>query len=283
MAALLSPALRPHGPGAAEGARSTGGGSGMYRFAVDLLQPYPLLYLATGLAIANLWHRRRESRGRLAVVTLAFVALTLPSIPAVSHLALGSLEWQYPPAGGGPADGEAIVVLSAGVLPPDPTRGPAELDEDSIRRCLHAARLYHQGGPCPVLVSGGKVDPESPAPACAGLMRDLLLCLGVRASDVLVEDASRTTYENAVESAKLLRQHRLDRAVLITDAVDMFRAAGCFRKQGVEVAPAACHYRATRLEGSFVDFLPSPGAARGCARAWHEWLGAAWYRLWGRI
>jgi uncharacterized SAM-binding protein YcdF (DUF218 family) len=254
----------------------------MYRFAVDLLQPYPLLYLAAGLAIANLWRRRRESRGRLAVVTIAFVALTLPSIPAVSHLALGSLEWQYPPAEGRPAGADAIVVLSAGVIPPDPGGGPAELDEDSIRRCLYAARLYHQGEPCPVLVSGGKVDPESPAPPCAELMRDFLVQLGVRPSDILVEDTSRTTYENAVESARLLRRHRLDRAVLVTDAVDMFRAVACFRKQGLEVAPAACHYRAARLEGSVFDLLPSPGAARGCQRAWHEWLGAAWYRLRGR-
>jgi uncharacterized SAM-binding protein YcdF (DUF218 family) len=248
----------------------------MYRFVVDLLQPYPLLYLLTGLAIANLWRKRRESRGRLAVVTLAFVALALPSIPAVCHLALGSLEWQYPPAEQKPAGVQAIVVLAAGW-------GAAELDEDSIRRCRHAARLYHQGGPCPVLVSGGKVDPESPAPPCAELMRDFLVQLGVRPPDIIVEDTSRTTYENAVESVKLLRRHRLHRAVLITDAADMFRAIACFRKQGVEVAPSACHYRATRLEGSYLDFLPSPVAGCGCQRAWHEWLGAGWYWLWGRI
>jgi len=97
-----------------------------------------------------------------------------------------------------------------------------------------------------------------------------------------VEGASRTTYENPVESAKLLRHHRLGRPVLVTDAVDMFRAACCFRKQGVEVSPAACHYRATGLEGSLFDFLPSPQAARRCQRAWHEWLGVGWYCLWGR-
>lgn len=255
----------------------------MYRLAVGLLQPYPLLFVLTGLAVANLWRKRRETRGRLTMLTLAFAALALTSTPAVSHLALGSLEWQYPPLDRRPADAEAIVVLSAGVIPPDATRGRAELDEDTIRRCLHAARLYHQGKPCPVLVSGGKVDPDTENPACAQLMRDFLVQLGVRESDVLVEDASRTTYENAVESVKVLKARGLRRALLVTDGVDLFRAARCFQKQGAVPVASASWYRASGLEGTLFDYLPSPGAARGCQRAWHEWLGVLWYRLQGRI
>ena len=37
-------------------------------------------------------------------------------------------------------------------------------------------------------------------------VRDFLVRLGVKESDVLVEDASRTTYENAVESVKVQPQ-----------------------------------------------------------------------------
>jgi uncharacterized SAM-binding protein YcdF (DUF218 family) len=255
----------------------------MYRLAVDLLQPYTLLFLVTGLALARLWYKRRETRGRLAALTVAFVALLLLSVPAVSHLALGSLEWRYPPLEQRPTDADAIVVLSAGVIPPDGDRTRAELDEDSLRRCRHAARLYHQGPPCPVLVSGGRVDPDMPAPPCAHLMRDSLVGLGVRPADVIVEDVSRTTYENAVECGRLLRQHRLTRVVLVTDAVDLYRAVLCFRKQGVEPVPSASWYRAGGFVWEPVTFLPSPGAARGCQRVWHEWVGLLWYRLQDRV
>jgi uncharacterized SAM-binding protein YcdF (DUF218 family) len=255
----------------------------MYRLAVDLLQPYPLLFLVTGLAVARLWQRRREARGRLVFLTASFAALTLVSLPAFSHLALGSLEWQYPPLEQRPDDADAIVVLSAGVIPADSTRREAALDEDSLRRCRHAARLYHQGRPCPVLVSGGRVGPDSPEPACARLMRDALVERGVRPEDLIVEDVSRNTYENAVECGKLLRQHGLTRPVLVADAVDLFRAVRCFRKQGVEPVPSASWYRAGRFEWSPTAFLPSPGAARGCQRVWHEWAGVLWYRLHDRI
>jgi uncharacterized SAM-binding protein YcdF (DUF218 family) len=255
----------------------------MYRFAVTLLQPYPLLFLVMGLALARLWQRRREAWGRLVVLTAAFAALTLISLPAFSHLALGSLEWQYPPVERRPADADAIVVLSAGVFATGPTGSEAAMDEDSLRRCRHAARLYHQGGPCPVLVSGGKVDPDSPEPACARLMRDRLVELGVRPEDLIVEDASRNTYENAVESGTLLRQRGLTRPVLVADAVDLFRAVRCFRKQDVEPVPSASFYRAGHFVWSSAAFLPSPGAVRGCQRVWHEWAGVLWYRLQDRI
>jgi uncharacterized SAM-binding protein YcdF (DUF218 family) len=255
----------------------------MYRFAVNLLQPHVLLFLLTGLALALLWRSRREPRGRPVFLALSFGALVGVNTPAVSHLALGSLEWQFPPLEQRPADADAIVVLSSGLLPPVASGGRAELDEDSLRRCLFAARLYHQGRPCPVLVSGGQVDPGPEGPVCAELMGTFLVQLGVRASDLIVESSSRTTYENAVESAKLLEKHRLSRVLLVTDAVDLYRAVRCFRKQGVDPVPSPCYYRTGRFEWSLFTFLPSPGAALGCQRAWHEWCGVLWYRLQGRV
>jgi uncharacterized SAM-binding protein YcdF (DUF218 family) len=65
--------------------------------------------------------------------------------------------------------------------------------------------------------------------------------------------------------------------------VDLFRAERCFRKQGAEPVASASWYRAAQRERSLFDYLPSPGAAGGCQRAWHEWSGAGWYWLRGRL
>jgi uncharacterized SAM-binding protein YcdF (DUF218 family) len=254
----------------------------MYEFLVDFLQPYVLLHLLTGLAILNLWHRRCESRRRLALVSVAFVTLTAVSLPVVAYLALGTLEWQYEPVDQRPDGAGAIVVLACGVLPPSPNQERGELDADTVRRCRHAAALYHQGRPCPVVVSGGKVSAESLAPAAAPLMFDYLVELGVRPSDLIVEDRSRTTYENAVECCILLGEKGIEQPLLVADAVDLFRAERCFRKQGVAVIPSASNYRTSSFQWSLLAFLPSPGAVRACQRVWHEWLGTAWYALLGR-
>jgi uncharacterized SAM-binding protein YcdF (DUF218 family) len=255
----------------------------MYRSIVSLLQPYTLVHLLLALAIANLWRKRRETRRRLLLLTGLFVAFTALSIPAIGYLALRTLEGQYPPLERKPADAEAIVVLAGGVSLPDETGGPAEMGADTLQRCLHAAELYRQGTNCPVLVSGGKVDPESPGPAFAQVMRDFLLRLNVRDSDVIVEDTSRNTYENAIESCNILDKHNIRKIVLVTDAVHMNRAVHCFRKQGLEVVPAPCYFRAGCLDGSLRDLLPNPNAVEACGLAGYEWLGTVWYRLRGRL
>jgi uncharacterized SAM-binding protein YcdF (DUF218 family) len=254
----------------------------MYEFVEHLTRPFTLLSILTIVGLVNLWRGRREFRSRLILLTLPLVALVLLSTPGVAHLALGSLEWKFPPREGRPDEAQVIVVFSAGMRY-DPAIGRTQLDEDSLARCIHAADLYRQGQPCPVLVSGGKVDPNAPGPACAEVMAQFLGQLGVASTHLIIEAQSRTTYENAVESAMVLQKRGLRKALLVVDAVDMYRAVSCFEKQGIEVIPAACRYRANPFTPTFFTFVPSPGAARNCQRVWHEWVGIIWYRCWGRI
>jgi uncharacterized SAM-binding protein YcdF (DUF218 family) len=255
----------------------------MYRIVEQLFQPYCLLLLLTGVALASLWRKRKESRRRLLLVSVPFGLLVLMSIPAVSYLALRTLEGRYPPSRGRPADTEAIVVLLGGFKHPDAGRPEADLDWDSLYRCVHAVELYHQGPPCPVLVSGAKADPRDPGPSGPEVMRDFLVRMGVRESDVIVEPGSQTTYLSAVACHKLLEEQGLRKVVLVTEAVHMYRSLRCFRKQGIEAVPSACHHEATEFQWRAREFLPKPWAALNSLRVVHEWLGVVWYSLQGRI
>jgi uncharacterized SAM-binding protein YcdF (DUF218 family) len=256
----------------------------VYSLISYLLRPYVFVLLLLGLVIARLWWKRPEQRRSLLWVAVPFLLLIVLSTPIAGYFAIGSLEWQYPPQEERPKDAEAIVVLDGGGLPPDQTRARAELAPASLFRTLHAARLYHQAGPCLLLVTGGgKLDPDVPGPPFVELMAELLLQLGVRPSDLLVESTSRTTYENAVESRKVLQKRSVNRIVLVTDATHLPRAVRCFRKQGFEVTPSGCHYQATELKPSVYFFLPAEAGIRGNQEAAHEWIGLAWYWLAGRI
>jgi uncharacterized SAM-binding protein YcdF (DUF218 family) len=254
----------------------------MYFFFSQLVQPYTLGMLIAAFGLIMLWRKRREQRRRLLLVTVPFAVLFLLSVPVVSHLVLGSLEWQYPPQEKRPSGAGAIVVLGGGILYPPVEGAKPEVDQSSMERCVQAAKLYHQGKPCPVVVSGASEVSEEGGPSCADVMKDFLLRLDVRPADILIEGASRTTYENAVESCKLLKERRITRIVLVTQAFHMPRAVRCFRKQGVEVVPSGCGYLATEMKFSAHIFLPNAGAALRCELAFHEWLGSLWYRLHGR-
>ncbi len=254
----------------------------MYDLLASFLRPSLLLELCCAAALLNLWRKRQEKRGRLLLLTVPFVAKLVLSVPAVGHWTAGSLEWRYPPLPARPADAEAIVVLSGDVLQPDPGRSRAELGPSTLYRCLRAAELYHEGKPCPVLLSGGRVDPHAPV-ACADAMADFMPRLGVPAADLIVENGSRTTYENATACAALLRERGIGRVVLVTEAAHLARALGCFRKLGVDAVPAGSGYRATGLRAEPSYWLPHPLGAFGTDVVAHEWLGIAWYWLRGRL
>jgi uncharacterized SAM-binding protein YcdF (DUF218 family) len=180
-----------------------------------------------------------------------------------------------------PDDTQAIVVLAGEASYSHEPGGLAESNSDTLYRCIHAADLYHHVSRCIVLVSGGAIDPDSPGLTLAQVMQACFLQLGVRIEDIVMEGNSRNTYENAAESVTLLKQRCIRKVILVTDAVHMPRACGCFSKQGIEVVPAPCHFQADDLQGSLRDYAPNPDAVGACHDAAHEWLGIAWYWLHG--
>jgi uncharacterized SAM-binding protein YcdF (DUF218 family) len=199
----------------------------------------------------------------------------LLSTTVSGYFAVGTLEWQYP-QGSDSDDYEAIVVLSGYLLPADWGQGEYELAEDTLYRCLTAAHLYDRVKKCPIVLSGGKVLPHGPP--CAEVMAGFLGKMGIRSADLLLESRSRSTYENAVETSKLLRAAKISKIVLVTDAAHLPRAVACFKKQGVAcIVPCGCRYRTAHKPDRFRDFLPNIWGARGVQEAWYEWLGTAWY------
>ena len=253
------------------------------RFTVALVQPFPLLFWLTLVALLRLWRRYRAIRRQLLLAIVPLAILGFASLPVVGHLALGSLEWRYPPQNAVPDDVGAIVVLSGSVRPPSDVVPEVEMGPDTLLRCLHAADLY-KAKPRLLLVSGGRVDPSTPGPTLARAMHDFLLGQGVREEDLLVEERSTTTYENALLCADLLSQRGIDKIVLVTSASHMQRGRRCFLALGFQVTPSACDYHATWFARALANFLlPNPRAASQSEMAVHEWLGLLWYWLTGRI
>ena len=110
-------------------------------------------------------------------------------------------------------------------------------------------------------------------------MRDFVVELGVQPSDVVLEEKSTTTLENASFSIHLLDNRQDSRVFLVTDAAHMPRAVYCFQSHGITVIPAPCNFRSRQLEWSCKCFLPSLEGMEDVNYAAHEWLGLAWYRL----
>ncbi len=231
-------------------------------------QLYTVLLLVLVGAFVYRWRQRSEDRRFLRLCAIPLFLLILISMPYVAYLLKGSLEWQYEPLTQRPDDVDAIVVLGG----------------DNLPRCLRAAELYRQGKPCLVIVSGYDAVPVQPELTAKQPMQDILQVMGVPADRLVIEDQSRDTFENAVETCKIIRQRGLRTVLLVTTADHLVRATACFRKQGVDPIPAGCRYRsAAPPRNVLAGCLPVPGAVRDTHEAVHEWVGLCWYWLRGRI
>jgi len=139
----------------------------------------------------------------------------------------------------------------------------ASLTLERVRYGAHVARLTG----LPVLVTGGSVlggEPEAKLMA-ASLEREF----GVPVR--WIEARSRTTHENAVLSARMLKNEGINRVVLVVHGFDTRRAMAEFQAQGLAVVGAPTGARGGS-ESTILDYLPSMAGLQGSYYATYEIL-----------
>jgi uncharacterized SAM-binding protein YcdF (DUF218 family) len=109
---------------------------------------------------------------------------------------------------------------------------------------------------------------------------NLIAHLSVDSARVYWENRPRTTSEDALYCAALLKPKPSEQWLLVTSALHMPRAVGCFRAAGFQVEPYPAHFR-DRPPRPFVPFAPAVALTYldGAAK---EWVGLVAYRLMGK-
>jgi uncharacterized SAM-binding protein YcdF (DUF218 family) len=100
---------------------------------------------------------------------------------------------------------------------------------------------------------------------------------------MLLESRSRNTYENALFTARLLRERGWRRILLVTSASHMPRAVLLFRHQELQVVPASTDVQVVRRPFALVRLMPDVEALRKSTRAIKEYAGIAVYWLRGYL
>lgn len=252
----------------------------MYALTQEILKPFPLLMVLTGGLLLLARRRCPEPRRLWRLLLLSYGLLLLDSLPLTASLTAGWLERSFPRVTSRPEGTRVIVVLGGGVIQPLRVGEPTLPDYSTFTRTYRAWELYRDGPPCTILVTGGEPDPRAPGEPAAAVMAELLRKAGVAESDILVEDQSRTTAENAAYSVQMLRDRELTQGVLlVSTATHLWRAERLFRRRGQPVTPVGCDYFADQIPWSWGLFWPSGTAVSINQHAWHEFLGTAWYWL----
>lgn len=236
-----------------------------------------LLVIALAGAIGLVF--RRWSKTAFVFVLIGLGGLTLCAVLPVGIWAMRPLEGRFPSVTDLPAHVDGIILLGGFLELKDSfDLGQPVLNEAAGR--VHPFVALAQHYPQATLVfSGGDPEVFGRSTTEAAVTRQLFKQLGLASERILYEDHSRNTHENAVYSRALVKPALGQHWLLVTSAVDMPRAVGCFRAVGWSVIPYPADYHATRA-------ALFPGLRNGFMTldwAMHEWIGLVYYRLRGWI
>jgi uncharacterized SAM-binding protein YcdF (DUF218 family) len=152
-------------------------------------------------------------------------------------------------------------------------------------RITHALQLYQEGKIKKILITGGQgLNPVNPQSEAEVLQRFLLMT-GVPAEDMMIEDQSKNTAQNAEFSKSFLEEKGISitqEFVLITSAFHMSRAKGCFDKVGLKTITFPTDYYSSDTKFDIPTLLfPDPYSIFMWHKLVKEWIGIAVYRIVG--
>ncbi len=244
------------------------------------LFPVPVICEVLILGLVLLWWTRRQKAGKV-LVTVGTLMLLLLGNSRVSGSLLSSLEQRYHPlalsslpATTGAMKATYVVVLGSSYSPDPRVDLDSHLSEDGLGRLVEGVRICRTLDGCKLILSGGP-------PAAARTMGQIALSLGVRQQDIILEQNSRNTEQEARFIQPTVGKTPF---LLVTSASHMPRAMGLFRKLGMQPTAAPTDYLA-KQGGPFVpdDIYPGIDGLHQAERTVYEYLGITWEKLLGQI
>ncbi|CCQ73779.1 YdcF family protein [Magnetospira sp. QH-2] len=246
--------------------------SKIFWFLVGPLNLTFLLVLIGGLLLWTRWFRLGRGLIVGALLIIGFVSV----VPLGPWLVVSLEDRFVPPTGLEAVDG--IIVLGGVISGPlSEARGQVALGS-AAERLTVLPGLAQRYPEATIVFTGGSGDPFDQSRKEADYLRPLLVSMGMDPGRVILENQSRNTWENATRTREKVQPGEGSKWLLVTSAIHMPRAMGCFRQAGWSVIAYPVDYGTRGGE----DIAPSwnPGIGFGALSAGlHEWLGLLFYYL----
>lgn len=247
------------------------------KIVAPLFFPMTLIFGILLLGLILILFTRRQRAGKVFVL-IGVLLLGVLSYDPVPEMLLRPLEYKYPPVLN-PAtlqNVKWVVVLGAGHVsnPGLPVTG--QLSDQGISRLIEGIRLHRELPGSKLLLSGGKPFEKV---ANARIMADVALAVGIKREDLVLEEISKDTEEEARFIQRIVGR---DRFVLVTEASHMPRSVLLFKRFGMSPIPAPTDYLVKGShEVSPGVFYPWAENIHKAERAFYEYLGLMWTKVKG--
>lgn len=201
----------------------------LYKIFFNILLPpgiFVVLFISAGI-IMKRNAKRRKGKGYLLFM-ISGIILYLMSISAVPNILSYPLEkGKLSLEKNNLKDVDGIIILGAGLYKKADNK--PELTIEAKSRILEGLRIYNNISK-KIIVTGG--DPYNKGISEAETAKLLLINMGVKESDILIENKSRNTFENAKFSKSIADGAGIKNPVVVTSGIHMKRAEMSFKKAG---------------------------------------------------
>ncbi|HUN50720.1 MAG TPA: YdcF family protein [Candidatus Sulfotelmatobacter sp.] len=239
-----------------------------------LVNPGNLFLLGLAVGAALLW-RRTARLGRFLVTFVTLAGLAVAFLPIGDWLG-APLEARFAPPREAPPRVDGIIVLGGALAPDRATAHNRPAFNQSVERMLAFVSLARRYPQARLLFTGGNGALFPGAESEADVARQFFADFAPDLTRIEYEGRSRNTHENALFSYRQMAPRPGETWLLITSAMHMPRAVGCFRAVGWPVLPWPVDYRTGGAPAiSFTGDLSS------IDNATKEWLGLLAYRIEG--
>jgi uncharacterized SAM-binding protein YcdF (DUF218 family) len=243
-----------------------------------LLRPNTLALVLAVIGLALIWRGRRFGRWPL-LFGLGWYAAVF-TLPVATLLTL-PLEERFPRPATPPSEVTGIIVLGGAVEQAMTVAHGIPALNGAAERMTEAVALARRYPQAKLVFTGGSAAIFPGGPTESDTARQLFRDLGVPDTQLVLEEQSRNTHENAVFTHRLLAPQPGQTWLLVTSASHMPRSVGTFRVAGWQVVPWPVNYTAARDPGLWWDD-PFPTRLNRAEWALREYVGLTAYWLMGR-
>lgn len=248
-------------------------------FSLSKILDFLLSPLSWALVLVAVGLLRRTGRWTRLGPALGLGVLVLFSLETVSNLLWRGLE-PAPRRLAAGATYDAVVLLGGVIEPWETEDSGTYAYGENAERLLVTAELLRSGRAPLAILSGGRTDPRDRVIEARAL-RDQLVSLGIDPARLVVEERSRNTRENAVETLRLAERRGLGKLLVVTSAFHVERARACFRAAGRDVDFLPVDFRSYDPWKRAPHLLPRARHLASSTAALRELAGGLVYRLVG--
>jgi uncharacterized SAM-binding protein YcdF (DUF218 family) len=216
----------------------------------------PAIFVIIVFALSIYFYSKASTRRLSYLLFFVSILFYLSSCSFIGEKMVSQVENKYPfPSS---ISGDCIVMLGQGargdVITVD---GKGELTSETAVNVITALKLYNTLK-LPIILSGGTPEGVKGAGNESQIAKRDLIAMQVPADKIIMDDKSRTTQENAKNSAVILNKMGFKHPILVTSSNHMSRSVELFKKEGIDVLALPTLYETPKkISYDVFDFIPS--------------------------